>query len=52
MLQGGRPSELEHCPDERATSVSCSRPDWKYTNRESQFQEPCPPELRLRVRKR
>jgi hypothetical protein len=30
MQQGGRPSVLEHCPDERALSATYSKPDLKY----------------------
>lgn len=29
MQQGGRPSVLEHCPDERVASAMDSKPDWK-----------------------
>lgn len=29
MQQGGGPSVLEHCPDERAASAMDSKPDWK-----------------------
>lgn len=30
MQQGGRPSVLEHCPDERGSSRTYSKPDPKY----------------------